>query len=227
MTSTRAKRRARKANYVGDVRPITPWLAIVAGFVLVGSGCSSRGMAGAVSALRLTSSGRWAYFILHTRCPGDSLAKPKLLDPKLVALRQQGCLNPRPQRVADQSFNSSDFFDPRDLVQVKYEMVRRVRIDGEPVSRSATSFGFSRPSFYLAQAALERGGLAALVPQKRGPRRSHKLSTEVVDFLRRELSEDPSLDSSGLARRVEERFGRKVHPRSVERALARQEKKER
>src|SRR3990172_8983147 len=163
--------------------------------------------------------------ILHYRCPGDSLAKPKLPDPKLVALRQHGCLNPRPQRVADQPFTSSDFFDARDLVQVKYEMVRRVRIDGEPVSRSATAFGFSRPSFYLAQAALERGGLAALVPQKRGPRRSHKLSTEEVDFIQLELSEDPSLDASGLARRVEERFGRKVHPRSVERALARQEKK--
>jgi transposase len=164
---------------------------------------------------------------LHYILTGDSLAKPKLPDPKLVALRQHGCLNPRPQRVADQPFTSSDFFDARDLVQVKYEMVRRVRIDGEPVSRSATSFGFSRPSFYLAQAALERGGLAALVPQKRGPRRSHKLSTEVVGFLQRELSENPSLDSSELARRVEEHFGRKVHPRSVERALARQKKEER
>ena len=154
------------------------------------------------------------------------MAKPKPPDPKLVALRQHGCLNPRPQRLADLPFTSSVFFDPRDLIQVKYEMVRRVRVDGEPVSRSATSFGFSRPSFYLAQAALERGGLAALVPQKRGPRRSHKLSTEVVDFLRRELSETPSLGSSDLARRVQERFGCKVHPRSVERALARQEKKE-
>lgn len=106
-------------------------------------------------------------------------------------------------------------------------MVRRVRIDGEPVSRSATAFGFSRPSFYLAQAALERGGLAALVPQKRGPRRAHKLGTEVVSFLQRELQETPSLDSSALARRVRERFELEVHPRSIERALARLEKKER
>ena len=154
------------------------------------------------------------------------MAKPKPPNPKLVALQRHGCLNPRPQRVADQSFTSCGFFDPRDIVQVKYEMVRRVRVDGEPVSRSATSFGFSRPSFYLAQTALERGGLAALVPQKRGPRRAHKLGAEVVDFLQRELSEAPTLDSSELARRVQERFGFKVHPRSVERALARQEKKE-
>ena len=163
---------------------------------------------------------------LHSR-PASSLTKPKRTDPKVVALRQCGCLNPRPQRVADQPFISSDFFDPRDLVQVKYEMVRRVRVDGETISRSATSFGFSRPSFYLAQAAIERGGLAALVPQKPGPRRSHKLGREVVDFLRRELSEAPLLDSSELARRVQGHFGRKVHPRSVERALARHEKKDR
>ena len=104
-------------------------------------------------------------------------------------------------------------------------MVRRVRVDGQPVRHSATAFGLSRPTFYQAQAVLARGGLAALVPHKRGPRRAHKLSTEVVDFLQREGSEDPSLRSPEMARRVRERFGRKVHPRSVERALARREKK--
>jgi transposase len=72
---------------------------------------------------------------------------------------------------------------------------------------------------------LERGGLAALVPKKPGPRRSHKLSLEVVDFLQRERSEDPSLRPPELARRIRARFGRTVHPRSVERALARREKK--
>ena len=153
------------------------------------------------------------------------MAKTKRPDPKVEALRQQGTLNPRPDRVTDSLFAAADFFDARDLVQVKYEMVRRVRIDGQPVSRSATAFGLSRPSFYQARAALEQGGLAALVPKKRGPRRSHKLSTQVVDFLRHELAEDPSLSSVELARRVESRFGKVVHPRSIERALARREKK--
>jgi hypothetical protein len=48
---------------------------------------------------------------------------------------------------------------------------------------------------------------------------------EVVDFLHRERAEDPSLPSAELARRIRVRFGRKVHSRSVERALARREKK--
>ncbi len=153
------------------------------------------------------------------------MAKTKAPDPKTQALRQRGSLNPHPDKVADPLFATSDFFDPRDVVQVKYEMVRKVRVDRQPVSQSATAFGFSRPSFYQAQALLERGGLAALVPQKPGPRRRHKLDTEVMDFLRQLRSEDSSLRPPELARRIQERFGRKVHPRSVERALAREKKK--
>lgn len=147
--------------------------------------------------------------------------------PKTAALRAQGCLNPHPERVADPLFAGSDFFDARDLVQIKYEMVRRVRVDGQPVRHSATAFGFSRPSLYQARAALERGGLAALVPRKPGPRRAHKLDAAVVEFLQRLRAQDPSLRAPQLARRVRERFGRQVHPRSVERALVRQEKKRR
>ena len=47
---------------------------------------------------------------------------------------------------------------------------------GRRSSHSAAAFGFSRPSFYQAQAALAGGGLAALVPRKPGPRRAHKLT---------------------------------------------------
>jgi transposase len=130
-------------------------------------------------------------------------------------------LNPRPEAVADEEFRSSEFFDARDLVQVKYEMVRRVRVDGDAVSRSAAAFGFSRPSFYEAAVALDAGGLAALVPARPGPRRAHKLTEEVVAFARRRLEGDPSLRSVDLVEAIAERFGVRVHPRSVERALAR------
>jgi transposase len=150
-------------------------------------------------------------------------AGPK--DGKAEALRRRSTLNLRAGRVADPLFLDSDFFDARDLIQVKYEMVRRVRAEGQTISHSAAAFGMSRPTFYQAQSALERGGMAALVPKKPGPRRAHKLDTEVVDFLRRLRAEDASLRPAELAERVLERFGRKVHPRSVERALARREKK--
>lgn len=142
-------------------------------------------------------------------------------DPKVEALRAERSLNPRPEAVRDESFRESEFLDARDLVQVKYEMVRRVRLEGEPVSRAARDFGFSRPSFYQAQAALDVGGLAALVPARPGPRRAHKLTEEVVAFAHARLQAEPSLRSAALAELIEERFGVRVHPRSVERALAR------
>jgi transposase len=146
-------------------------------------------------------------------------------DPKSDNLRRRGSLNPHPESVTDPLFGASDFFDPRDVVQVKYEMLRCVRIEQRSITESASAFGFSRPSFYQAQASFELAGLSGLLPKKPGPKRSHKLSTEVVEFLEQLGRDDPSLRSPEMATRVLERFGLKVHPRSIERALARPKKK--
>lgn len=142
-------------------------------------------------------------------------------DPKEEALRAARALNPRPQAVADPAFAVSEFLDARDLVQVRYEMVRRVREEGETVSAAASAFGFSRPSWYAAAAALDEAGLPGLLPARPGPRRAHKITEEIIAFLRAARDEDPALRASVLADRVDERFGVRVHPRSVERALAR------
>ena len=148
-------------------------------------------------------------------------------DPKTEALRQQGCLHPHPEQVTDEAFAANEFFDSRDLVQVKYEMLRRVRVDDQPVSQTAAVFGLSRPSYYQAQAAYEEGGLPALLPRKPGPRQPHKLSAEVVEAICEALSEQPELRSEDLVALVRERFGVSVHRRSIERALVKQEKKRR
>jgi transposase-like protein len=154
-------------------------------------------------------------------------SRPKAPEPKVDALRQAACLNAHPERVTDPLFAASDFFDGRDLVQVKYEMVRRVRTDGLTVAESARAFGFSRPSFYTARASLQREGLSGLLPKKRGPRRAHKLSTEAIGFLREQLLLLPSLNSTELANRLRKDLHLQVHPRSIERSLARVEKKRR
>ncbi|MGH9187332.1 MAG: helix-turn-helix domain-containing protein [Acidimicrobiales bacterium] len=144
-------------------------------------------------------------------------------DPKSEALARTRTLNPHPERVSDEAFGSSEFFDVRDLVQVKYEMVRKVEADGASVSAAAHAFGLSRQSYYSTAAALAEGGLGGLLPAKPGPRGAHKLTDEVLDHLEALRSADPTLGSSELADAVEERFGVSVHPRSVERALARRE----
>lgn len=146
-------------------------------------------------------------------------------DAKLSALQQQGTLNPRPKEVRDEQFLQEEFFDARDLVQVKYEMLRRVQTDGRSVTDAAASFGFSRPSFYQALSAFEQDGLAGLVPHKRGPRQAHKITGEVITFIEQVRQNEPSIRLPDLARRIEERFGTKVHPRSIERSLLRHQKK--
>jgi len=142
-------------------------------------------------------------------------------DPKTAALREARCLNPRPETVTDQRFASAEFFDARDLVQVKYEMVRAVREDEVPVTQAAAAFGFSRQSYYDAAAALQAGGLPALVPAKPGPKKAHKLTAQVCAFCEQQLAADPALRPKGLVGPIEAAFGVRVHPRSIERALAR------
>jgi transposase len=142
-------------------------------------------------------------------------------DPKVEALRAARTLNPRPEAVRDEQFGSSGFFDARDLVQVKYEMVRRAQVEGTSVVSAAAAFGFSRPSYYEAAAALARDGLPGLVPAKPGPRRGHKLTDEVLAHAEDLLAADASLRPADLVEALHARFGVRVHPRSVERALAR------
>jgi transposase len=152
------------------------------------------------------------------------VAGPKRPNPKLDALRESGTLNPGAARVTDEGFRGSDFFDARDLVQVKYEMLRRVRVDRTPVTRAADAFGVSRPTFYQAQAAFAQAGLSGLVPRKRGRRRAHKLTPEVIAYILAARASEPR-PTTELVQQIEQRFGVTVHPRSLERALVRAEKK--
>ena len=142
-------------------------------------------------------------------------------DPKETALRAARCLNPRPEAVTDDAFTTQEFFDARDVVQVKYEMVRRVRADGVSVTAAAAACGYSRPSFYEAAATLDESGLAGLVPAKPGPRGGHKLTDEACAFADEQLTADPALRAGGLVEAIQARFGVRVHPRSIERAVTR------
>ncbi len=145
-------------------------------------------------------------------------------DEKQRRLRQQATLNPRPEDVTHPLFRGSEFFDPHDLLQVKYEMLRLVSGEKRPVSEAAKMCGFSRPSFYQAQTAFALGGLAGLIPQKHGPRSGHKLTPTVMEFLTEARVAEPSLRLERLATLVKKNFGVRVHPRSIERQFLRQKK---
>ena len=141
-------------------------------------------------------------------------------DGKTNRLRQQRCLNSSPERVQDPLFQTHPFFDPGDLVQVKYEMLRRVLQEGHSVHETARAFGISRPTWYRAAKDFESGGMSALIPDRPGPRRAHKLDDAAIAALHEARQQQPTITIPQLVTLLQERFGFTVHRRTIERALA-------
>lgn len=150
---------------------------------------------------------------------------PQAPDAKSAALRAAGALHPHPEAVQDEAFSRHEFFDRRDRVQVKYEMLRRHRLEGRPVTEVATAFGVSRQAFYKAETAFCSDGLPGLLPRRRGPRRAHKCSDEVLDFVEQWCASPASERDESVVEAVRRRFGVSLHPRSIQRALVRRKKK--
>ena len=91
-------------------------------------------------------------------------------------MEAHGAAHPHPQTVADPLFHDSAFFDPNDLVQVKYEMLRSVEKDGRAVAEAAEAFGVV-PTGLLCDARFvrPRGSSRAVAPQTRteAPAQAH------------------------------------------------------
>jgi transposase len=136
------------------------------------------------------------------------------------ALEAEGATHPRPEAVTDPLFRDSAFFDPNDLVQIKYEMLRSVEQDGRAVVKVAQAFGLSRPVYYVARDLFNREGLPGLLPRKRGPKRPHKLTDETLAALAQAVRESERMPSGAeLAAILQERYGIRAHPRSILRRL--------
>jgi transposase len=138
---------------------------------------------------------------------------------KIEALRSCGALNRQPEKVRHPLFAEHDFFDPHDLVQLKYETIRAVEIDRRPIAHAALDYGLSRPTIYEAQENFRQEGIKGLLPQKRGPKKPRKLTPEVHAYLQELAASEPDLKAAALAQRVRRRFGVFLHPRTVEKAL--------
>lgn len=144
---------------------------------------------------------------------------------KQQALKTSGTLNARADQVTHPLFQESDFFDPHDLVQLKYEALRALKAKDCSMAQAASQFGFSRPTLYQARSQFLKEGLEGLLPRKRGPKQAHKLRPEVLAYLRQRASAQPAPTPKALAGAVRQRFGVKLHPRTIEKALRSQAKR--
>jgi transposase len=146
--------------------------------------------------------------------------KIKAKTAKVKALLEEGTLNPSPAKVHDPKFQENEFFDPRDLVQVKYEMLRRVSIEKTSVTEATEEYGVSRPTYYQTKASFDKGGLAGLVPRKRGPHGPHKLQGAALAFVEQQLVAGQPVRARELAKLVRQKFDLAIHPRTIERSVA-------
>ncbi len=142
-------------------------------------------------------------------------------DSKARSLREHHALNPHPEKVRDEAFQQQEFLDPRDGVQVRYEMLRRHRLEGRPVSEVARAFGVSRQAFYVTDAAFSENGIPGLLPRRRGPKGAHKCTEEVLDFVQQWRPEGQETITEAIRRH----FGVTINTRSIARAVARRKKK--
>ena len=146
-------------------------------------------------------------------------AKSKTADQKTLELKRTGTLNSRPRSISDPLFKENSFFDPKDLLQVRYEMLRRHSVEGVSIVDVAARFGVSRPTVYQAQMAFRQAGLGGLIPKHRGPKEGHKLSPDVIEYVLTLRAADPRLTTIACIKAIQDRFGITVHRRSLERAL--------
>lgn len=156
------------------------------------------------------------------------MTTPKPLYPnneKARLLRSCGALHPKPGIVQDEAFVRHEFFDSRDAVQVKYEMVRRHRVDACPVTEIARSFGVSRQTFYKTVGVFKAQGIPGLLPQRRGPKRAHKCTDEILDFAERWPALPAAEREADMVKAIQHQFRVTLHPRSIARALAMRKKK--
>ena len=145
---------------------------------------------------------------------------------KLKSLKESGTLNPHPGHVKALLFQNSTFFDPHDLLQVKYEMVRFVLTEGMSKTNVANLFGVSRPTVYEAESAFIQSGLQGLLPHQRGPKKAHKLDATVMDFIETQCIKEPKITIAKLADLVQGHFNISIHTRSIARALAHKKKQQ-
>lgn len=136
---------------------------------------------------------------------------------RLRELAEAGLLHANPAAVRAPLFTAGgEFFLAADKVQVKYEMLRQHMVDGVPATGAAAAHGYSRAAFYLVAAAFSQAGMTGLLDEPRGRRGPVKLSPEIMEFIR-----SAGAGPGELVEVVADRFGVRLHRRTIERARVR------
>ena len=140
-------------------------------------------------------------------------------DAKAEFLRAEGLINPKPERVVHPVFQTLDFFDPLDLPQVRYEMLRTARVEETAVKEACRLFGFSREYFYQLERDFTSRGYVALLGSTRGRRPLIALNQEIINFIIHRKMTEPHLTGEDLRKELHQAYQVECSRRTVERVI--------
>lgn len=134
-------------------------------------------------------------------------------------LEKEGLLNKKPERVSHSLFKSNEFFDPLDLLQVRYEMLRSVNVDGCSVVSACRTFGFSREYYYKMGRMFSERGFVGLFGAPSGRRPLIALNQELINFIIHKKLEKPKLSGDNICKQIKKIYHVECSTRTVERII--------
>ena len=143
---------------------------------------------------------------------------------KVKSLIENGSFNRNAESVSNHLFRTNPYFDPQDLVQVKYEMLRSVKNEGYNVADASRQFGFSRTAYYKIEKRFHEAGVEGLCVQRTGPKSPAKITHEIVGLADRLRAEHPGITNDEVIREIEAQTGVTIHKRSLQRAQSKKKR---
>lgn len=110
------------------------------------------------------------------------------------------------------------FFDPNDLMQVKYEMLRHITTDNWSIIKVTKTFGISLTTCYKLNINFQKLGLSSFVPDKRGPKINLKLTAEIIDFIKHQKSKRV-LTWNEIIIIIKDKFNVNLHLRTAQQVM--------
>lgn len=138
------------------------------------------------------------------------------MDKKDILIKN-GTYNKNHDKVQKKAFQEDEFYDPMDVVQVRYEMIKDASGGGRAIEQVTSEYGYSRASYYHIMDNFKKGGMLALVPEKTGPKTARKLTDDLREYVTKYIEANPSASSSKIASEIQRNKGIAISKRTIER----------
>ena len=139
---------------------------------------------------------------------------------KEAFLKANHTFNFRNDKVIASRFIESDLYASRDLLQVRYELVRSIEEGDIALDEVPDKYGVSSVTAKRYVRSFKEGGMIALVPEQKGPKGPSSLDDEALRFIDSYIAEHPKASGRKVHEALESERHLGISKRTVERYLS-------